>query len=798
MAGVLHGAQSASRVPSASNVFDIAIREGNQQVNAGRCEKALPAFRRAEQIARVAKNVDEEAIALIWSGLCDLRLARYRTAIAELESGARLATEVGDIARAGAAAGNIGQVDDLLGDYGLAARYDWQAIQLFRNAPRKDGLARAWISYALVQTKQGNVQEGRQSFDQAIQVARDAKLPGLEAIAWDCRGTALLLAGDLADADRSLGYAYAIRERLHDQDGLSQTLEHQAELLLRKQQYQLALKAIDRALSSAGPLFKSGPQYYPIHVRGQILLGLGRKTEALSEFREAVDVATIWRESAMPGDASSTQTVALIHDVYQDYADLAAELSLERHNPTLSRQAFEALAENRAASLREQLTAAFSGNSALPPRYFELLSKLQAAEARVTLKGNRAQDKMNAREIRLELYDLENQIGLRNENIVYRKERNSLQNSLRDIQVRLRPTEVLLSFCLGKKKSFLWAVTNNAVNLYELPPDAQISAEANAFKAAAQSAQNARQTGSALSRTLFGKLALAIWQKPDWLLTLDGALLDGIPLAALPDLSAAGQFQTLITNHTLRLLPSELLLASSNQSTPRNRFVGVGDPIYNLADSRRLPTASLFPTANGDNGTVALARLAGSEREIKTAAKRSGLSDIEILTGRQANIGSLRDALAKPPEILHFAVHVVSPEGQPGEAALALSLSKDNIPELLTRQAVATYRVPGTLVVLSGCSSEQGRTLPGAGLIGLSRAWLLAGAEAVVVSAWPTADDSGAFFSSFYSHLQPMKSGSLAARAATALQQAQLDMARSSGYRRLPSFWAAYSIVSKE
>src|SRR5438477_11587913 len=117
-----------------------------------------------------------------------------------------------------------------------------------------------------------------------------------------------------------------------------------------------------------------------------------------------------------------------------------------------------------------------------------------------------------------------------------------------------------------------------------------------------------------------------------------------------------------------------------------------------------------------------------------------------------------------------------------------------------TSEVIAAYRVTGSLVVLSGCSSHQGETLPSAGLIGLSRAWLLAGAAAVIVSAWPTPDDSGHFFSSFYSHFQPTtsKSGSLAMRAAVALQQAQLEMQGSSGYRGSPSFWAAYSVISKE
>ena len=146
----------------------------------------------------------------------------------------------------------------------------------------------------------------------------------------------------------------------------------------------------------------------------------------------------------------------------------------------------------------------------------------------------------------------------------------------------------------------------------------------------------------------------------------------------------------------------------------------------------------------------------------------------------------------------------MSPQGHPEEAALALSLNKENVPELLTSEAVATYRVPGSLVILSGCSSQQGETLPGAGLLGLSRAWLLAGAAAVVVSSWPTPDDSGQFFSSFYRHFAVLtkasktRTDSLGQEAAAALQLAQVDMQRTSQYRNAPSFWAAYSVISKE
>jgi CHAT domain-containing protein len=188
----------------------------------------------------------------------------------------------------------------------------------------------------------------------------------------------------------------------------------------------------------------------------------------------------------------------------------------------------------------------------------------------------------------------------------------------------------------------------------------------------------------------------------------------------------------------------------------------------------------------------------GSDKEVRSAAQQSHAPQSILLLGPRATRQDLEAALQKQaPSLIHFAVHVVSPPDQPQQAALALSM-RNGVPELLTPEVIESFRIPGSLVVLSGCSSDQGKALPGAGLVGLSRAWLVAGASAVIVSNWPTPDDSGKFFSSFYRHLDDMHSGTLAQRAALALRQTQMDMVHSTGYRSLPGFWGAFSVIAKE
>jgi CHAT domain-containing protein len=152
------------------------------------------------------------------------------------------------------------------------------------------------------------------------------------------------------------------------------------------------------------------------------------------------------------------------------------------------------------------------------------------------------------------------------------------------------------------------------------------------------------------------------------------------------------------------------------------------------------------------------------------------------------------------PAVIHFAVHVVSPPERPEDAALAMTVGRNRVPELVTPELITTYRVPGSLIVMSGCDSQQGKAVPGVGVRGLSRAWLLSGATAVITSTWPMPDDNGRFFRTFYQHFEAEYDGSalIPQLAAQALAETQNQMRGAGGFRHDASFWAAYTVISKE
>jgi CHAT domain-containing protein len=210
-------------------------------------------------------------------------------------------------------------------------------------------------------------------------------------------------------------------------------------------------------------------------------------------------------------------------------------------------------------------------------------------------------------------------------------------------------------------------------------------------------------------------------------------------------------------------------------------FVGVGDPIYNAADPRRKSGG------DGSKGSLQLPRLVASGAELDESASAWSGERI-LLKGAEASRGNLRAQLARRPSVVHFATHVVESAERPAYGLIALSLTPHHENELISPYEIAGWRVDADLIVLSGCNSAEGQVLPGTGLLGLTRAWLTAGARSVIASTWSVPDASGALFHSLYRHLAVRPD----AGPAEALRAAQLEMIHSKDWRANPRYWGAF------
>ncbi len=188
---------------------------------------------------------------------------------------------------------------------------------------------------------------------------------------------------------------------------------------------------------------------------------------------------------------------------------------------------------------------------------------------------------------------------------------------------------------------------------------------------------------------------------------------------------------------------------------------------------------------------------AGPEAEAAARRFKAAFPDgrVETLSGTRAGREAVRAALAKASHA-HFATHgyFLAPErerplGRGGWHWLAdwnpglrsgLVLSGANRPgsdggHILTALEAAEMDLSGLdLAVLSACQTGLGKEAGGEGMLGLQRAFQVAGCRSVVSSLWSVNDAAtGVLMRRFYSHLWEKKLSK-----AEALRQAQLDVMR--------------------
>jgi CHAT domain-containing protein len=396
------------------------------------------------------------------------------------------------------------------------------------------------------------------------------------------------------------------------------------------------------------------------------------------------------------------------------------------------------------------------------------------------------------------------------------------QSSLSHIQLGLGESDLLLSFYLGRQESYVWTVTRSSLALHRLPPEGELREEIAQFHHAvmpglsegtaesAKAQRAARESlGANLYQRLLGWMDAKESAKTAWLLSLDGPLFD-LPFAALVSGYENGRPVYVVERHSIVGIPGALFLnpapsAMAGNADAGERFLGVGDAVYNAADPRWRAEWRPWGLANAwsSPGNLAarwaggqpLNRLVATSRELSRSsqswqASTAQAGSVQILEGMAAARDTFvaRLAATHAPLTIHLATHVLNAAVQPEEALLAFSLDAGGIPGLLSTTEVGLLHVPEALVVMTGCATATGDIRPGAGLRGLAHAWLIAGARSVLATNWPIQDSDGDLVPGFYRHL-------LGNSPAEALRRSQIDLIHSGTWQAAPSYWAAFQVI---
>lgn len=331
----------------------------------------------------------------------------------------------------------------------------------------------------------------------------------------------------------------------------------------------------------------------------------------------------------------------------------------------------------------------------------------------------------------------------------------------------------LLFYWLGEKHSYLWVITPSKTTYFTLPAEAEIDPLVKSYREALLGTRDPLETANAAGQKLYTMLV-----EPAKKLIPQGSR-----VIVLPDGSLYGlNFETLIVpdpkphywieDATLATGSSLTLLASAAaRSAPKDkRLFLVGDTVQPSSD---------FPALQ-----QALA-------EMKNVEKYFPESRREVLSGSQATPAAY---LSSDPErfaYLHFVTHGIASRTRPLESAVILSKEKDTDSYKLYAREIVKQRLAAYLVTISACNGAGTRAYSGEGLVGLSWAFLRAGAHNVIGALWEVSDMSTPqFMDTLYGGL------SRGEDPATALRAAKLSFLHSDGVYKKPFYWAPFQLYA--
>jgi tetratricopeptide (TPR) repeat protein len=316
----------------------------------------------------------------------------------------------------------------------------------------------------------------------------------------------------------------------------------------------------------------------------------------------------------------------------------------------------------------------------------------------------------------------------------------------------LREDELLLDFFLGPERSLLFAITKEECRAFPLPADAELGSMIRLYHGLVAHPPSAdaplaptQEAAQSLRRELLGEVEPMIASQRSVLVCPDGVV---------------------------NLVP----------------FAALDPPGGSLTSWVCVPSASILARLRSENSAgeerpgrlLALAAQAGklmwARREAAAIARAYRNAELRLV----ADTDTVRADALSGAGIVHLAAHVATDDERPWRTAIDLGAYG------LPAEEIARTRMRTTIAFLSGCRSSHSRVLSGEGALGLSAAFLSAGASCVVGTLWPVDDRVTArLVRLFYREL------AAGGTAAQALRRSQ-DRLRADPATAHPFYWAGF------
>ncbi len=356
-------------------------------------------------------------------------------------------------------------------------------------------------------------------------------------------------------------------------------------------------------------------------------------------------------------------------------------------------------------------------------------------------------------------------------------------------EIARRAGGTILFYALGQEHSYLWAISPHQVKMFPLAANhAEIDAAVQNYRKKLEGPPEileASNDGSVLYQMLVAPAQNFLNEDfPKKGPSTRNVFI--IPDGALNSLN----FETLLPQpHHYWIEDVTIANAPSLRLLPTSR-----EPNRNLNGKLLLVGNPVAPDKSADN---AYPELPNAVAQMENIQKYFPTGRQQVFTRQQASPAAYLNNHPEQFSYIHFVAHGTASRMSPLDSAIILSreenapsTAQDDSFKLYARDIINNHPLHAELVTISACYSTGKRTYSGEGLVGLSWAFLRAGAHNVVAALWDVSDASTPqLVDEFYSELKKGKSP------AAALRSAKLSLLHGATFHA-PFYWAPFQLYT--
>lgn len=818
----------------------------------GEREKAISEILLALDLFRAVNHKAGEGLSLSALGLSHSVSRDEDRAIKLQREAIGIFREIGDQHSEAIAVNALGQAYENLSEYSIALANYKQALQLFQKNGALDLAAVATFKIAMMHQLIGKPDQALIFYRSCLRLSRAAGKIRTEANALNEVATIYASRGHRQNTLEQYERVRKLYEKIGDRPGQAVTLHSSGDFLLRLGDKQGALKAYGEALSLSEKVGDKGLIISSLYNLARAERDLGSLEEALSYIKQSLKMIEELRTNVGSPDFRASYFSGV-----RKHYDLCIEI-LMRLDHAQPGQGFAAAAllaseNSRARSLCDLLSESradfrHGADPALIARERELRGLLRSQTQYGMDLSMQKKDPAEIAEVAAQMDQLrseyqEIQAQLRDQNSHLLSLLRPIPLSLEQIQHELLDADtMLLEYALGDDRSYLWIVTREALQSYDLPPRKVLEDSAGEFyelltarqgfetergsdyQSKVEMADNLHiEKAHELSQMLLGPVAEQLGNKR-LLVVTEGALqyipFDALPVPVAPraganavDATPAQKRPLLLDTNEIVGLPSISTLVAIRSETPhsisRKKIVAVlADPIFSRTDDRvqkKIPGAAIEHAQLGRlddksvrGGIEDQLRSGGPARLIHAAEEADAILAVAprgtgmIASGFDASRETAMSSNLRDYQIVHLVTHSFRDREHPEFAGILLTMVDRNgqgQDGLMSLHDIYSLNLSVELTVLSACETALGKDIKGEGLVGLTHSFMSAGSKSVVASLWKVDDRAtSVLMTNFYKSM--LEQGM---SPAAALRSAKLQLRQEKRWSS-PYYWAGFVI----